>query len=52
MRIRIQKGENQPKKEEKLSPTTRKKMKINFFYAVFFLGKEFGLKMFTGNVRK
>jgi hypothetical protein len=32
--IRIQKGENQPQKEEKLSLKTRNNMKIGICYAV------------------
>jgi hypothetical protein len=49
MRFRIQKGENPPKKEEKLSLKTSKVKRIAFLSSNI-LGKELGLKTF--NVRK
>jgi hypothetical protein len=39
IQIQAQKGENQPKKEEKLSQKTRKNTKVSIFYAVIFKPK-------------
>jgi hypothetical protein len=51
MRIKIQKGENQPKTNRKITSEDQKKLvPVPAFSMQSYSGKEFGLKMF--NVRK